>query len=284
MNLFIYFTLLSGCGNIFKPSCLYILVIMIGGNKMTNLIYRRGTLIDLAKEIDLSTIRHSREIQKERINESLESAAFITGDFLLYTIEKNQVILYLANREHNLIFKNLNDAVKQLKEKNNYFPKYSDISSVIKAKSTLRINLNELKLKEQHDDEGDSTGHSYFEIYTASKTQDTKNNYDKLNKTQRMFAERVHGEGNDFENCMNMLNKNNQKYFGENNSRIGICVLDPEYVKQTLKDKTVKCLARLSELNNFNDYSTFFAISSCVETYDAYLWGVPLDRTDTKEW
>ncbi|MGV8151287.1 MAG: hypothetical protein ACP5NV_06180 [Candidatus Woesearchaeota archaeon] len=226
----------------------------------------QGKLLDIAKTVDLNTVQHSWEIQKDRYNDikinkenaTLKNQWFWTADFPLYTMEKGQAVLYMADRKHNLVFQNLETAVEQLKTDNNYFPKDSDIGSVIDAKTTLKTKLSDLKL-ERLDSEW-----SYFEIKT--------NDYSNLNKSQRALAERVHGKGTAFARTMKMLNKNKIE-------TTRIYVLNPEYVKNTLGQTGKKSLARVSALIIFNNNSNFDASNRNVDSDSRRLRGV-LSKND----
>jgi len=217
----------------------------------------QGIVIDIFKKVIPETIQHAWEIQKDRLEDvSLRSMWFWTADFPLYTMEKGEAILYFADRKHNLAFQNMDVAVEQLRTKNNYFPKDTDISSVINAKSTLKVKLSDLKLEKNKDE------WQYFEINTKK--------YSKLNKSQRTLAERVHGKGKAFDRTMKMLSD-----AGKSVTRI--YVLNQEYVKKTLTENNAKSLARLGFLNNFGDYSYFNASSRDVVNGGRRLRGVRRD-------
>jgi hypothetical protein len=224
----------------------------------------QGKLLDIAKTVDLNTVQHSWEIQRDRYkdikenenNATLKNQWFWTADFPLYTMEKGQAVLYMADRKHNLVFQNLDDAVAQLRTDNNYFPKDSDISTVISAKTTLKTKLSDLKL-ERLDDEW-----SYFEIKT--------NDYSNLNKSQRTLAEHVHGKERTFARTMKILNKNEIE-------TTRIYVLNPEYVKNTLEQKDKKSLARVSALDDFLNNSSFDASNRVVGNDGRRLRGVSLE-------
>ena len=229
----------------------------------TKLENPQGTLLNVAKKINLSTVQHAHEIQRDRQTDTaLRDMWFWTADFPLYTMEKGQATLYFADGKHNLAFQHLDDAVEQLRTKNNYFPNDSDIGSVINAKSTLKVKLSDLKL-ERHDDEW-----SYFEINTT--------NYSKLNKSQRALAERVHGKGKTFDKTMKMLRdpKGDDSNTGIQKTRI--YVLNPTYVKNTLEKNSAKSLARVSALDYFSGISYFLAFDRNVANVGRRLRGVPL--------
>ena len=209
-----------------------------------------GRLAETYPKFNPSTIQHSDEITNDRrADKSLRKKRFWTADFPLYRVEDDDVILYLARRENNLIFENIEKATKQLIKENNYFPEeQQDIETVINAESTLKINPSDLNLK-RFDDEW-----CYFEINTEE--------YDELNKAQRAFAERVYGQGNKFIENMKMF-----KDSGINTTRI--YVLNPDYVK-----KQNKPVARACRLNNFDYGSRFGALGRNVGGPNFALRGV----------
>ena len=232
---------------------------------MTNLINPQGRLIDIAKLVDLNTVQHASEIQKDRLTDKdLRSMWFWTSDFPLYTMNKDEVVLNMATCENNLLFKNIDDAVAQLREKNNYFPKSEDVSSVVSGHNTLPIALNGLNLQ-KHGSEW-----SYFEI-------DTKKYGKTLNSLQKIFAERVHGKGEDFEKVMEMLAKEGKI------STTKIYTLNPEYVKNTLKNNNVESLARGGFLYIFSGYSNFDASNWDVDGNGRRLRGVSSGAEGAKQ-
>ncbi|MFH1072095.1 MAG: hypothetical protein V1743_01565 [Nanoarchaeota archaeon] len=224
---------------------------------LTDLISPQGRLIDVAQQVDLSTVQHAAEIMNDRrTHEKLRNMWFWTADFPLYTVKDGKAVLHMATREHNLLFQHLDEAVSQLREKNNYFPPDEDIGSVVGASSTLKLQLSELDLKEH------TAEWSYFEINTREHAS--------LNSCQRSFAERVHGRGQDFVQNMEMLN------------RAGISVtriytLNPKYVKETLQKKKPQSqsLARACALDCFYSDSGFLADGRGVGSGLGRVRGVP---------
>lgn len=227
---------------------------------LEGLVNEIGPLVETFPKIDPNTIQHSREITNDRRileNEAerkeLRKAWFWTADFGLYTIKDNDVVLYLSERENNLIFKNIEEATNQLAENNNYIPKKEDIETVISSKSTLITKLSDLELK-KYDDE-----FSYFEIDTAEYNR-------TLNKAQRTFAERAYGQGDDF--------KNNMKMFKDTGiTTVRIYVLAPKYVKNHVKE--CSAIARTCWLGDFDYNSYFDATGRGVDGSEGTLRGGP---------
>lgn len=218
---------------------------------LEGIVNQRGNLFDSFQELDPATIQHSDEIMKDRQDdEDLRGKWFYTADHALYRVEDDEAVLYLGREETNPIFKNIKEATEQLINEGNYIPEKEDIEDVVNAESTLRVKISDLEL------EGDGE-YGYFEI-------DTKN-YDKLNDSQRAFAERVYGEGKDFEKSMKMLKK-------ADISTTRIYVLNSDYVKDNAKEGGV--LSRACWLGSFDDYFNFVADDRNVDDND-WLRGVP---------
>jgi len=209
-----------------------------------------GELTGVDKKIDFTIVPHAREIQtfrcrdiKQRKNyhpyyheatSVLEN--FVTADFALYAYEDGEIILYMAERENNLIFKYPDEAIRQFRETGNFFPPEKDIGAVISAESTLRIVLSELFDPDK--------GEIYFATYPEG--------YKKLTPQERGFAELVHGRGNDFIQTMKMLWEANVR-------GTWIRYLTSESVKSILEKNNAKSLGRTCILRCFSDQSTFDA-------------------------
>lgn len=191
-----------------------------------------GSLATIIQQADPSTVQHSDEITNGRrtadepLRTVLRAKTFYTGDFLLYTVEDGQEILYIGRAPQSPILKHMEEAAKQLRETGNYIPSREDISAVIdavKTGETLRVRLSDLELRDL--EFRPLPGQiSYFIIDTAK--------YNALNPAQRIVAERFHGsmgiepgqERSEFE--LNM------KMFRENGINAAVIyILRPEYVR-----------------------------------------------------
>jgi len=220
-------------------------------------IYNRGLstvqskFANIDKILDINTIQHACEIQNDRranlvrnkYNTDLIYKSFVTADFSLYVLERKEVVLYLADREHNLILKNLDDAITQFKTTDNYFPKDADIGAVMDAKTTLRIKLSNLDLNKYDRDL----------LYYCMDARD----YGKLNSTQKKFAERIHGTGKDFKENMDMIVEKMARptEWSWQNNNVHMKVLNPEWVRIYLQENNARSLARLSTLADSNYFS-----------------------------
>ena len=236
---------------------------------LEGVVNKIGPLAETSAELDILTAQHASEITNDRRTQrkraekkELRDTPFWTADSILYRVEDSEAILYFGDRSTNLIFRNIEEAIAQLIRCNNYTPGQGDIQSVIssaKTGNTLRIRLSDLELQEDNEE------CSFFEISTT--------HYDKLNDTQRAFAEKVYGQG-DFVANMRML-KNAGK------SIIRIYVLNPDYVKSHVAEDCA--IARLSKLENFGELSEFYATERDVNEFDVALRGVPLISQEEKQ-
>ncbi|MFC1800915.1 hypothetical protein ACFLZB_00410 [Nanoarchaeota archaeon] len=200
------------------------------------------------------TIQHSDEITNERrIDESLRDKSYWTADFALYMVEDGKPVLYLARGKENIIFEN----TRRIKSRTNksagadafFVTGTESVQSVINSKDTLRIEISDLNLIEDKRYEDKST---YFKIHTF--------NYELLNETQRKFAERLFGQGDDFNQNMEMF-----KQAGVN--KIRIYVLIP---------KEGEVIARACSLGSFGKSCSFYAEDQGISGALAYTRGEPL--------
>ncbi len=203
---------------------------------LEGLVTEQGPLAETFQKLDPNTIQYAFEITKERRgNLKLRKQGFWTADSSLYRVEDDDAVLYFGNRDTNLIFKNIEEATKQLIKTGNYVPPKADIEAVVKAESTLRIKLLYLGLKGENDE------WQYLEI-------DTSDYYDTLKIIQRALAERVYGQGKDFVENMKMLADVGVK-------KTKIYVLNPEYVRKHItEDGAIVRASRLGvfELSGFD--------------------------------
>lgn len=176
---------------------------------------------------------------------------FWTANFALYRVENGEAILYFGGREDNPIYKNIIKATTQLIEVRNFKPDKEDIQAVIDSVgsgSTLRVELSELNLIppslmaaqiQRSKQKRNKYDFRVFEINTSDYGQ-------KLNNTQRILAERVFGQRNDFIKNMRMLSEDGIK-------TTKITVLYPPYVKDNVKKDSA--LIRLCSLASFSNGS-----------------------------
>ena len=162
-----------------------------------------GPLVQTFPQLKLATILHSDQLIREMMtNPELRNLWLCTADAALYTMEregrKDEAILYLGRGETNPVFNDIEVAAKELIRLGNYVPPIKHVEAVKSAESTLRVKLSDLRL-ERDDPKLRNNEWGYFKIETA--------NYHKLNPEQRRVAERVYGQGGDFEQNMRMFNE-----------------------------------------------------------------------------
>ena len=195
-----------------------------------------GNLRDAYALVDPETMRHSDEIQLERLgNPSLRSVGFYTADGCLYRMHNGKAQLGLTRRDHNLVLRHIDDAFTQLIESRNYHPALEEADDVFAAESTVTIDLNQLRLQ------GNNTEWRYLAIPTTG--------YDTLNPEERKLAERVHGSGDVFVQVMSMLDQ-------ARISETKVHVLNPSYIEEQTKKGPIE---RASWLNSTYVSSGFYA-------------------------
>ena len=231
---------------------------------LDNLVNKQGPLAETFPEFDPGTIQEANEITTDRhTDKNLRNKWFWTADGATYTLE-NRETLYFTEREFNPMMKpeNIDEAVKQLRGKNNYQVKDDDLKAIrAEAKNdsgkVLKVILSRLNLIENDDE------YCHFEINTSD--------YGSLNKDQRAVAEKVYGSGKDekgndiFEKNMEMLNKAGIK-------TTNVYVLNPKYVRKNVKKGTG--IARACWLGSFVDNSYFIARGRGVGYSGNWLRGV----------
>lgn len=206
----------------------------------------------LAKTVPLfkpGTIQHADQLTNSRRQDrGLRNTWFNTADSNVYTVEDGEAILYFGRGETNPVFKNLEEATRQLLQTGNYITSKDELEAVKSAESTLKVKLSESRLQ------GDDSEWRYFEVDTR--------NPDSLNKAERAFAERVYGQGDDFIQNMQMLRGTGKKPII---GKTRVYVLNPDYVKQNApKDGG---LARASRLDRFDVGSGFVAYDRVVGSH-----------------
>ncbi len=194
-----------------------------------------GPLAETLPLFEEGTVLTCAQLMNERrTNPDLRTRRFYTANFALYRVEDGKEVLYFGTEE-NPIFKNLDKAMKQLAITGNYIPSAEDIEAVVNS-NALKLNLRDLNLKRHAAD----AEYPYFEINTAG--------YDRLTNTQREFAERVYGEGTDFEANMEMLAEAGIK-------TTSIYVSTPDYVKGKVQEGSA--ISQASTLSDFFCLSSF---------------------------
>lgn len=192
-----------------------------------------GNLRDAYKQVVPGTVSHSDQLMRERrVNRELRGFGFYTGDGPLYRVHGGVVQLGLTREPDNLVLRHIDDAFPQLVETGNYLPDPDEADATFAAGTTLVTDLSELGLS-------GSGEFGYFNV-------DTKK-YDCLNPVERMLAERVYGQGDDFVANMEMLE-------GVAILSPAIIVLHPDYVKKAAKKRPIGRAGWLRPLCNYFDF------------------------------
>ena len=244
---------------------------LINNKKNRGIFYKDTALFDIdaiATSAELSTMRAMDN--KNSADSAFMNYFYFTLNFCMYAVEKTKMgkeeFLYFGQREANPIFNNFENACRQLQVNENYRLSREEVKKVfdsVKAGHTHRVRLASLKLRE-FDHEFAS-----FEIDTRYYWQTVKNG--GLNKAQRDFAEKVFGEGKDFNRYMYLLT-----FRGIRKTRI--YVLNPKYVQQN--HKTGTAIARLCLLCDYYYSSNFYANIRGVDMADV-LVGVLRNKNNT---
>jgi len=236
-----------------------------------------GPFLRTFRSLIPDTLQHADEIMYQRragADKKLRDEYFWVADSALYTTEGKksgrEAFLRLGRGDTNPIFTNLEEAIHQLRRcksdpystvfwDEQYIPNAKNLQSVMEAEGTLKARLLDLDLKvwEITPKSRFSFGAplekiAYFEIETA--------NYDVLNPTQRLVAERIYGQGDDFKENMAMLHENGvtktQMYF-----------LNPEFVVKKVKEG--QAFAQACCLTGFGNKSLFSAYGSYSNDYNS---------------
>ena len=153
---------------------------------------KQGPLAEILPLFEPASLKHAHEVHAFR--ETHPEARNIytrTADFSMYRVEHdessqqgNEAFLYFARLPHNLIFRNVVEAAKQLRKPGNYVPPKEGIDEVVEAakqRQALRIRIKDLNL--QKDNPNDDYGH--FDV--------DPDNLDSLNPAQKSFVQAIYG-------------------------------------------------------------------------------------------
>ena len=198
--------------------------------RVGNVEYIPGPLLSAHSRIVPGTEQHAHKVMLLRESKpELKNKWVWTADFSMYKKEGEDAFLYFAPREHNLIFRDIENATNQLIRTGNYIPSKPGIDEVVAsvaAGKTLKIKISDLQLVK--DNLSDAYGH--FDV--------DPDNLDALNPDQKSFVKAIYG-----------------------NSKPGnrVCVLTSDYVKNELRGKEGSALARASGLGRAVSGSGFSA-------------------------
>ncbi|MEK6809146.1 MAG: hypothetical protein AABY40_00570 [Nanoarchaeota archaeon] len=199
-----------------------------------------GNLKDAYRQLQPGTMLHVDQLMNERReNNELRGQWFYTADGEVYFLDgatSKIPTLAITREAHNPVLQNIDDAVEQLTQKNNYSVLAQDAEQALAAPETVLIALPSLRLS------GDNAEWRYLAIDT------TPAKYDKLNDQERKFAERVYGQGADFVQNMKMLKD-------ADISETRIWVLNPGYVRKHAVEGAVGRASWLNEFYNDSDFN-----------------------------
>ncbi len=205
-------------------------------------------------KLDPYSIQYASELMNDRRDdENLRNQKFWTADSVTYQVKNDEVLIHLAKRENNLIFKNLTKAIHQITNTGYFIPSKESLDTVIESETTLHFKSSELGLKEY---EQDST-YAYVGIDTSMYNL-------TLNQYGRILAERLFGEGKDFKKNMLLLQENGI-------SQTKIFFPSPKIIKDLLGNEGV--MTFLCGLNSFDMNSNVTASSSDVNCPDIHIRG-----------
>ena len=234
---------------------------------LEGLVNEFGPLAKTVPMFQEGTWQTSAEIAKERItNRELRNIWLWTANFGMYTVENDEEFLYFGGREANLIFNNIGEAAKQLLENQNYKPTPSEIQAVhdsVQARHTLKVKLSDLSLTVDNDE------WCHFSIDTA--------NWQNMNDTQKLFAERVYGSMKEREDPQTKKKASDFAEYMEELRKAGktttnVYVLNPTYVKSHVPEGGA--LVRACWLDGFGYDSDFDAGGRGVDYANGALRGV----------
>jgi len=144
---------------------------------------------------------------------------FYVNNFGMYAVENNDAILYFGGRDANPIFSNIDEAYKQLSEKDYYKISENDkklIAESVNQNKTVRIKLSDLNLNI------DNYKIGYFTFYNQNIL---------FNKTQKTLIKKIYG----IENHQKI-----KRFFSELDvSIVRIYTLNPKYVKKIAENGAI---------------------------------------------
>ena len=215
------------------------------GTLEAKLEVRRGALAQTFPLFDPSTLQEANGIMARREPmPEIRNEWLWTADFSMYRVEGGEAFLYFAPREHNLIFRDVDNATTQLSTNGNYIPPKEGIDEVVAAAAAgkaLKVKISDLQLQKHNPNDH----YGFFDV----NPDDTGS----LNPSQRLLVQAIYGASK----------PGNRVY-----------VLDSEYVKNTLRGKEESAIARASWLDGAFNGSWFSAVGRYVGDANLGLLGV----------
>jgi len=216
-----------------------------------------GDYLKVIQEALPETFQTSAELQKARVELNArkdyslnKTGGFYTANVLLYGVEKRKPFFLFGGREAflRLYVPHIEEVCRQISESQRqvYIPPNADkawaMKEGISSGALKRFDLAELiEIKAPNSEYG------CFVIDT--------NRADQLKGAKRELAELIHGQGDDYFECMQMLAKNNI-------SQTQIILLLPDYIISRAGNNLI---GRASWLENFHFDSNFSAVEHRIE-------------------
>ncbi len=200
------------------------------------------------KELESGTFQHVDQITTERrTNSGLRNQFFYTADGEVYTVQRGEYLWGITREPQNLVLQDIDEAYRQLRNQENYFPDAEAAESSLGHSDTVVVDLKGLELVKNSDEYG------HFVV--------NPKRVEELNSQQRIAARRIYGpDEKSFEENMEM--------FAKAKINPNVFVLMPEYVQDTLQGNDKKFLWRASWLADFNGNSDFSADDRGVDDHD----------------
>ena len=221
-----------------------------------------GDLREGYSQLEPGMFQHGDELMAGQVKNPalLGYRLFYIADFPMYSLDKWKPILWLARHTpkepNNLILFHLDDVANsydQLVKNQDYQPFSSEAQHVMQAKSTLRVDMTQLRLQ------GKGQNPQYLVYLVVDTTH-----YNRLNVEERKLAEGVYGRNDAFVRAMRTLK-------GAGLGAIKIHLLHLDYVRQYAQHGPI---ARAALRSNISDADTFLNV--CGVHGRNSLRGIPL--------
>ena len=199
-----------------------------------------GNLLDAGSAVVLETLQCASDIMRDkRADPKLRNLGFYPGDGQIYCHEGEENNWYITDANNNPLFKNLQIACTQLRQKGDYAVPKEDFHGAKQANSTVRVDLNKLKLTRVNDEFSYLTIDTYRKL-TTFNTEEQKAILQFYGKTPEEFA-------------ANMVMLNEARI-----EKIQIDVLNPDYVmKQDGPVGRASCFSSFCRTNYFNAFCRY---------------------------
>lgn len=181
-------------------------------------------------------------------NPTLKYVDVWTADFSLYRVKNGEALFSLFPGRYNLILRNIDNSVAQLRSSANYFPEKDELAEILtaaEAEKVIEVPIVDLQLKKHNA----NNKYGSFDV--------NPNNLGLLNNAQRAVVESAYKD-----------REPGRKFF----------ILTSESVKLHLKDKENSATARAAFLFRARQGSCFSAAGWYIDTATIGLLAVPKGR------